>query len=361
MNLERFYLIADVILKGMQKGGVESAYDAVLSALNNQIRDPQEQHLIQISESIKNLKSAINKSGLDDFPPTWRRVIEDLDIGDLIGSDLGTWVQKKISTSGALLTEARDDIQLDTQRLSQALENLRNFNTAFDFFEIEKPEVGKGEAELSLYLPRKIFNNEVLGFSKSLMEFERFVSTCAEAATGQVEHIKLKQISASDPIIFALVSAPTTLFVMKVVNEILDIYKKVVEIREIKKRTEAIDIKDGIPEKLEKVADKYLRDRVSEFIKKIKGELRLPADKGRQQELLSKLERLIVRLAAQIDHGARLEGWAANPEKTDENTEEPDDAEIYREIRRLARPAQNFEVEGEPVLKLPAPNDEDEP
>ena len=214
----------------------------------------------------------------------------------------------------------------------------------------------EGESELLIELPRALFENQVSDFASRLKLFDQIVSTCAEVATGSPEKLILKEISTTDPIIVALATPATVLFVLKVVNQILDAYKKVVEIREMQEKAKAINLKPEIQKSLLAESESRINESIEAFLIEIKRERKINND------LSEKLKKMTYKLAALIDHGARVEGWARLSSQT-----EGEEAAIFEarnlmlsEIQNIGGELRKFRANRDPILNLPPPKDEDD-
>ncbi len=293
------------------------------------------------------------------MPPTWSKLLEELDIENYVGNVLYTWPRDKINESGSLLTDALTTIQKD---FSTFQENRRQLTAARDaLFYLSYPvtSLKMGEAELVLEIPRAFFDNRVENFAARLKLFDQIVSTCAEVATGKPEKILLKEISTTDPVLVALATAPTVLFVLKAVNQILDAYKKIVEIREIQARTKAVGLDSGITELVEAAAKKKIEESLEAFIASVRDEHKI------ENDLAEKLKLMMFKLAAMIDNGSRVEGWAIPHQKLLDEADEEFTArtgevnDVVKQIRSLGAELRQFSGQGEPILHLPAPKEDE--
>lgn len=353
MNLGQFYKLASFLVEAYERGGIESTYQQVLTAIQNQISSPSQAQLEAISTALDALRKAVTKANYGAMPPTWKPMVSELQIDNYVGDVVHSWVSKEIATSGPLLTDALSSLQEDFSLMQQTYSHLSHARDALKYLEYPIETLAEGEAEVLIELPRAIFSNEVIDLAAKIKVFDQVVSTCAEVATGSPEKIKLKEISTTDPIIVALATPATVLFVLKVVNQILDAYKKVVEIREIQARTREIGLAADFQKKLSDEAERKIKEALEKFVAEVKEEKKIA------NELSEKLKVMMYKLAALIDHGARVEGWSRLMKKDDGESEDAaseKNSELAA-IQRAAAEIRKFEVKGDPILNLPPPQE----
>jgi prefoldin subunit 5 len=353
MNLGQFYKLTSFLVDAYDKGAIETAYQQVLNAIQNQISSPNQTQLEAVSTSLESLRKAVVKANFASMPPTWKPMVAELDIENFVGDVIHSWAKRKVAESGPLLTESMSALQTDFNSMQQTYAHLRQAREALKYLEYPIETLEEGQAEVLIELPRSLFGNEVSDLAAKMRIFDQVVSTCAEVATGSAEKILLKEISTTDPIIVALATPATVLFVLKVVNQILDAYKKVVEIREIQARTKEIGLGADFQKKLSDEAEKIIRISLEDFVKEVKKERKIAND------LNEKLKLMMFKLAALIDHGARVEGWAKLTKKKEDDSE---DAVAERnndlaEIQRISSEIRKFRVKGDPILNLPPPQE----
>jgi len=362
VNLEQFYEVAKFLTSQVSHHKIEEKYRAVSDAIDSQIDVPDSENLQAVSTAIDKLRAAFKESELASLPHSSRIILEELEIGEFFSDYLPGWVSDQVRGSGALLNEAQKAIADDLASFSGHLRHLESIVESFEYLEIGSSKLDPGAAELSFFIPREIFENDVESLSRNLIQFDRFVGCCSEIANGKHEDLKLRSITTSDPLLIAVAAPATVLFVLKAVNSILDAYKKVVEIRKLKLEVGKLELSKDIQSALDDEAKSLIENQIQEFLFKIKSDFQVGKKESDQNELLARLENHLMFIAAKIDKGARVDGWA-EPEVNDpEQSEEPkfSDAEAINEIREIGIEMTKFVPSKEPVFLLPAPSHEED-
>lgn len=347
---------AEYFVNTYERSGIIGAYQSVINALQAQINTPQAQNLSTLSDALQSFKKSVANANFGDMPKTYYLVIEELKIQDAIGQDIYDWPHGKIQSSGVLLNEAIKPLQDDLSRLKDVFENLRSMRDTFNHFDLKRNEIKAGEAELLIILPRSLFDGDIRGFARKLQLLDQIFSAAAEIELDSVEHIELRRLSTSDPVIVGIAAPALVLFILKVVNQILDAYKKTVEIREIQARTVALDLEKETIESLARQASAIIENKINAFIDELKRDREINAERE------GEFRRLALSLADLIDRGARVEGWAepAEVEEGEANTAGLADVRTAKSIQAQANQIRSFQTKGEPVLRLAPPEEESE-
>jgi len=91
--------------------------------------------------------------------------------------------------------------------------------------------LGPGEAEVTIVLPKQIFDGQLGKMAKELDFLNRLLRHVSEAVTGQVEPIIVEEISSSEPTFALLGTIGLILAVGKIINTYLDAATKAVKLR----------------------------------------------------------------------------------------------------------------------------------
>ena len=199
MNAERLSMIVRAVKEDMDKIQLLTRLDALIAALNNVISNPAQQHQEQVSQERKALSAALAVSTFSQFPRTWRSALEEIGIFSLLGTTLSATINDIFTRNQITLTDARAEIQ-------RIRGTLGNFNTAFEqliaafsFLKIAERRPEPGEAEISVVMPRRIFENELGGFANEVKVVDQALKFFSELTTGSREAPQIKQISTTDP------------------------------------------------------------------------------------------------------------------------------------------------------------------
>lgn len=367
MNTERFYLVTTFLHQQFTEHQISQTLQTIITGIQDHINEPARENLQLITQGLDQLKSNIEGSRLVRVPQTWMPIIETVGLRDCVGLMLHTRVKEIIAASQPLVNEAQEEITKIKQVIDNALAAIAQIHTGFEMIHIQKEALEPGTAELSVLLPRDMFDDGWDHFLKEGQLIDRLVKTASDIATSHAETAKIRQISSSDLTLFLIATPPTVLFVVKVVNMILEAYERVLKIRKAKAEAEAAEMPTKVLREFEKEANKTITNAINAFLEKVKKtELkgRTAADRN---TLLSHMKDIAERIAMRIDRGMRIEGAAEPPERkeTGEGEEapaEPDEAlAIFAEIEDASDKVRYLETAGEPILGLPKPTQEEQP
>lgn len=356
MNAERLLLVTSTIQAEMQRIRLTKLLQAVIDAVNNNVNQPNNENLNNISNALNNLEQQLAGSSLNRLPQTWTPIVEDLALADLLGSQLATQVREIIARRQPLWNEAVSEIQGLKSRLDNALTAFTEVNSGLTKLGVNKTELGSGEAELSVVIPREIFGNRWDAFLAEGRLIDRLVKTCSVIATGSSDSAQVKQLSTTDPMVILVATPAAIMFILKAVNMILDAYQKVLAIRETKTKAEAAGLDAKIVKSIEAEATKRIQEHVDSFIDEVRRAKAALEPTTLNGELTS-LHDILLKIAARLDRGMRIEG-AAEPGGEDSQVS-AELREQLTQIQQAALQARHFPVSGPPILGLPAPSPAD--
>lgn len=363
MNTERLHLIAATLNQEIGRLDLVGRLQRMVGAIRNQLNSPSEQTTNEISGQLDALRSVLAGSTLNDIPTTWHQQIAEMNLAILVGTSLSDEVENAIRSSQPLLTEAVARIEQIQSDVERAVSAFQEIVSGFGKLRISKGELAPGEVELSVLFPRELFGNRLDRLLKEGQLIDRFVSAASVLATGSAEHATIKEISTTDPVFILCATPPTLLLVSQAVNIVLNAYGKVQGLRKLRADAIVAEATAEVVEALAQQAKQRIHADIDAFGKSIKNDPPAKLTKPILNETVNNLLDAMVKLAARIDRGLRIE--VAAKEGTQAGSDGDDEAKSaaasITEIRTIAAAMQQFPITGEPILGLPNPeNDNDE-
>ncbi|MCT2558422.1 hypothetical protein N0B51_05455 [Tsuneonella sp. YG55] len=233
-------------------------------------------------------------------------------------------------------------------------EILRGFQTVIGVAQDREWDVDaasgiEGDAEIGFTVPRAIFANNLRGLTKELEWINRFLSTVAEAATGEHDDFEVSRLSTSDPTVFVVTGCGLALTVGRLIKWGVETWKTVEEIRKL--RAETAKLKAFSPEEVDAIFGEKIRVQV---VKEIEDQAaRLTQDvrnEGRRNELTTGLGKLLDQFLQRIERGMTVEIRLLQHSEPGELPAE--ETEEQRDLQVIAAELKFPNASDAPVLRL---------
>ena len=283
-----------------------------------------------------------------------------------------------------------DALQPVREELSESLQHTDQILAGFERLGVKTDDLRPGDVEIAYTIPRKLREKSPSDLGKEFGEIEKLLKPFAEIATGETPEFEVRSISSSDftiilglnigTVLTAGGTLATTVLVAKAVQmvaaairEILGVYKDVVGVRRMRADLGAIDDtqkeRDAAIIALQDLIKAKIDDGIPKAANRLCEKFNKIMDEERENELRNHLQINMRKIAALIDHGYDIETRGGEPpepvtkEEEGEGQESIEESEnlqkALEEIRKIHREQLTFEREGEPILSLPNPfNDE---
>jgi hypothetical protein len=287
-----------------------------------------------------------------DLTPSQQVQISEIGADNYFSMYVVHWIAKEISENPltpAILVEKFERFSSERNAFVQSLNSLDSAFKSFGLVQEGQPNP-PGALELSVLIPRQLFENRLRSFAKELRVLDRIVRVFSEFATGEIEEPEITQLSTSDPLITLMKLSPLTLLaIAKTIDWLLAKWKEVEDIRKVRAETAKLGLEAPL-----QAFDKAIEDKISQAVDLRTKEL-LSSSKmtpSRTNELTGELKWAIESLNARLERGLRVDvRILASPVPSDEKIEE-----LYRDIDTLGKRLTRLElIDAEhPVLQLPS-------
>jgi len=362
VNAERLHLVAQAIRTELQEMRTLPSIEQLLTGLQglaNQPSDAASQQ--QISEARTALRLLVNAPS-NSWPVSDRQVAEDLGVADLMGEPLMERVEAVLSVNEMTPAVAAAEIEPIAEDLRQATMQLDALVGALDYFDISRDESAP-EAEIIFTIPRSAVHQDLRELGDEFAELSRILAPFQEIVTGTRSGIPVESISSS-AFGLELLAIPAFAYgVARAVNEILTVYKNILEIREARNRLKESGVPDDALAQVDDHANQAMQTRNDALASELLAELPVAEslDEGRRNELVIELRLSLNAIANRIDKGYEIDVRAPEPEDAPEGEEEADPvldpeltpADFQRQIRVISPQLRAERVGGAAILELP--------
>lgn len=359
MNVERLHAIGLALRDDLSRFSMASHLQSLVSALQNQINQPgQPQYQQQVSQSCETLNAALKSSEVNNFSPTWMQVLEEIGAAELLGMQLDERVTEIFSRNQITPSVAHQELHAILARIQTLSSSIDQMLAAFGQLKIGSEKLPAGDCEVGILVPRTFVDNRLDKFTEELGELNRIFGVFAEVATGGRPGFAIRTISSSDLSIFLDAVPVIGACVAVAMERIITLYKQLLEIRKLHGEL----ANQGLPKDSLKGIEKHANGLMEEGIDKLVGELLADFhrvdDKNRENELTIELKYALKKIANRVDRGFNIEVRMGEPEATELEAGEQEDAgaeeaaRLHARIAASAQMLQFLKLEGDSILSL---------
>lgn len=352
MNVERLHSIAKALQQELQTRDVVQRVASLHTALANQANAPQDpSYQQQVATMLQSLEESLSSAESDDFPPTWRQVIEELGIERVLGTPLLLRIQEVFARNQITTTVARDEmaeISAEVQRLGSALQSLLD---SLDYFKIGAEELEPGDAEVGVLIPRAFVAEELPALGVEFERLQRILNPFLELGDSRAP-LKIRTISSSDFAVYVAMAPAAAMYVANATEKVLEIYKKLLEVRRL--RQEMAD--NGMTDEDLAAIDARANSMMSEATEVIANDVvdeAVVTDGHRANELKVEIRLSLNALANRIDQGFNIDVRAGGPPPDSGTDDGSPDSRAIIAIKRTGPRLAFVNRTGRPILSLP--------
>jgi len=357
MNTEKLHLIPRAIRDDLNETNVQPTLQALVNTLQQYVNQPtQPGPQQQFSQKLEALYDVLSKSSINEFSPSWRQLIKELEVEYLLGENLTKGLrsifERNQITPSVALTEVKE-INDALTKLKQSIDKLIE---SFEFLKIGGEELEPGECEVAVLIPRSAINDEFADFSKELSAIDGIYGVFAEITTGKRPGFKIRSLSSSDLTVYVYMAVSIAAILAYAVNQIINSYKQIIEIRKLKSDMRS----QGVPNKslrgVTSYANSQMRKGINALSKEIFKKYCKEKAKDRYPELDTDLRFALNKIAGRIDKGYNFEIRVepiAEDDKEKETSKSDQNARNMEYIRSTYKTRQFIKTDDKPMLSLP--------
>jgi len=362
MNAERLHVILKAVHIEITNLGLESLFQQLVGNLQNQVNEQQHpQYQEAVATALRNLYQALSDAESNNFSPAWKQVLEEVGILRLLGQELSSSIKNIFERNQITLSVALNEIQEISSEFGELTIAIGNLLKSFEYFKIGAEDLEAGKCELGILVPRKFVDNKLSGFAKELKELDSIFQVFAEVATSTRPGFNIRSISSSDLTVFLDMAPEIGACTAIAVERIVALYKKLLEIRRLRKELNNQDVPDKNLAGIEDHANTLMNDGIKKLTEELLTTYYKSEDKGRRNELTTALNLALTKIASRVDRGFNIE-IRVEPLEVDgdeESDSTPEEETHISVIQSASKNLQFMRLEGDPILKLPESLDND--
>ena len=340
-----------------------SRFTGNLDALTNNPGDESAQRNVHASWS--ELIDALNLLEERRWPAGYRQAITELGGGILVSNEIISQVEHSFQTEAMTPATIRDRVNEIEVNIATFVGKLETLKRAFEDLSIGEEELGPGEVELGILIPREHIENRLNEFAREVKGFDDALKLISVVATGTREEFEITYISASDLKFYLMVSLltaalanDTVTFVLNTLNGIANLKRTLIELEEQEVHGDPVEsLRNFIEQKFANDVELFLPDIVNKYCAELNDH-----DK---HENCSRLRKVVSHLAPRLERGYVMEirvGPLPEPDEDDgvedkESAAEQDiDWNLMDKLQGEAQKLKSLEPIGEPILSLNRPD-----
>jgi hypothetical protein len=370
VNTERFRIIAGEVLDEMSSLQLLSNLESLVAGLDVLASQPSDAAAqARISEARTALQ-ALENAPSNEWPASDRQVLDELSISDVLGDRLLASIEEILSRNEITPAVAASEIRPAFDRARSVNASLEAIVAAFNFFGIQPPRIGT-DAEIVVAIPRDAVHEHLGELGREFEELWRIIAPFQELMTGSRGDVSVASISSSMFGLELLVIPAMAYGIARAVNEILSVYKNILDIRLARQQLRDSGVPDDALSAVDEHANSIMSTNNEALATTLVAELPVAPsiDEGRKNELAIEIRLSLNAIANRIDKGYEIDIRAPDePTKDTDEAESSDETPLNsgeqlrfrEELRDLSRRLRNFKVEGASILTLPeGPTQED--
>lgn len=371
MNVEHLNNILHTLIEDIGKTKFIDDLSSLITHVQSLAAAPNDQtHQQNVTNAREKLASTLARSETRNFPPSWRKTLNDMELHLFLAPDLENEIDYAFSGNEITPATTLDRLQELAKFVQDDRTHISNFINSLETFKIGREKLGEGECEVSVRIPPVAIDSNLKEFGKEVLIIEKTFAPFAELATGKKQEFTLKTISSSDFVItfyllndIVMAGAITTTAIAVAVKTLISAYKDIRGLRDTKAQLNDQGAPEELVKGIEDFADGKIEKCIEEITEKLRKEYSKIKDKKRENEVCNGIRINLSRIAKRIDNGYTIETRMGElPAKESDDAEVEDEErsilnDCYDEIQEAHREQTLFEWSGEPILKLPEPID----
>jgi hypothetical protein len=356
LNAERLNVLAKAVQNELSSPKIIEHITELMNATQNLAQQPQNPSFQQIIASkLRELEDLLPAAPSNSFPPAWRQILFEIGEQGLLGLDLAEKIAGIYAKNQITPTAALEEIRKVHQAISNFKSGIDHVVAGLQILKIGADELGSGQAEVGVEIPRVAVSNDLIELAKELGELRFILATFVELSTGQSGPIPLRTISSTD-LQFYFSAIPSVAAALAYsLNLLVDAYKKVVEIRNSHAALKESDAPEEVLKPIEEYANRAVEQKLEGFAVEIEQRYCHIDDAHRRNEVKAALRISLAKLANRIDRGYHVEVRISQnpPAKESPESQREEFKEAAATIKAASPAMQYIRLEGEPILSLP--------
>lgn len=355
MNAERLHKILFDVQNEINKIDLVGDLQELMNEMQNMVDAPEEASYQQnVSTTLNQLYENLKDVPSNSFSPAWKQTLDEIGLSSYLGLNLKQKLESIFSHNQITPSSALEEITAISESLNEFNSSISDIVAGFIVLHIGREELEPGECEVGYLIPRKFTESKLSILSKEVSELNFILSNISEIINGEKEEYFVRTISSSDYLFYIGVSLTVANILSIVTDRIVNIYKNILEIKELRNRLKEI----GVPAKdtmdIESFANKQMEEEIKRISLEIINNFCKGKELGRKNELSNGLTISLNKIANRIDQGFNLEVRVEPLRNTTEEVTSDDNEKIQLidSIQNLSKSMEFINTTGQPILKL---------
>ncbi len=358
MNTTKLHVLAVALDGELKRSSASSHIQNVIGALEAQLNQPQQpNHQQQVAAHLAALYDALEASPVDQFSPAWRETMVEMGVSEFFGKNLEMTIRGIFERNQITPKAALDELKTLGGRISELESNNLALIAGLEFFGVAEDNLREDECEVGIVIPRAYVNQNLKSFGEELVKLEKALLVFSELVSGCRTPLTVRQISSSELSIFLEYSPEIGACIAIAVERIAELYKKLLEIKKLKKGLESEDVPKEALAAISTHAEGLVKPKIEELADELIERYGGATAPNRKNELRTELKHSLHKIANRMDRGFNIELRVAPVAHTaddeDEKTEESASTAARRQIIQSASRIEHLPNSGAPVLSLP--------
>lgn len=359
MNVERLHRVAQLISDELTEGSTLEQVDLLMDGLRTVTSTPTDaQGQQRLSEARTQLLQTLPSAPSNAWPSSDRQILDEIGISNVIGQALLDRIEEVLVRNQMTPSVALSELEPIRDRLDELVQHLTDLVKSLTFFEIGRDDV-VDNYEVGIAIPRpEVRNSSLPKLGEEFVEWQKILAPFEELAGVGVADFQVRAISSSDFSLYLAAIPPVALFITKAVNEVLDAYQKLLNIKRMRSEMAA-----EIPEDKLSDIDDYANFLMTQELTRAATELVAQSealDAGRRNEVEVAVRISLNKIANRIDAGysidIRTPPLPSEPQPSEDGEVDQEALDAYNqaaEIKELTERVKRLEARGSRIIELP--------
>ena len=350
MNTERLKSVLYDLVAEFEAPDLKTLLNNFNITFNQSISQANAQTSEAFGKAREALWNKLKEAPINSLPPSQTRILTEIGGDAFFGNglmyDLQAIIDENTATPGQAVIEIKKLIQEAIgfhSTVKAANEALENLTIQHDFTQ-------KGEYEVGVLFPSKLFDNNIDDLGTELHVLNNHLKSYGEIAGEDTSNPTIRDISDGSIELFLNALPAVAECIAESIEHIVILYLSILQIRKHRKELK----EEKVPDTALKAIVDFEKQRLEKDLQTIADSLfkkyRKKGDKNRDEELKGHLLNALKYLAKRIDQGADFE--VTPPSQFDELKEDATESQKKKaESERAA--AKKLLIKGQSVMRLP--------
>lgn len=243
----------------------------------------------------------------DLHQPYATQIIEELSIKHLLSPDINNHVQEIVESRSFDHISLSADLKNFSQEINDKVSHILHMNEAFTQLGVEFERVYDNESEIGILLPREIVGETLQDLTEEFSALSKIFRAINELTAAENYDPKVRTISSSWWQVFVELDATQIGIWVIAIERIITLFKTNLEIKSLQQQLS----EKSMPDKIIKMIEQEVAERVNTEIEKIAKDIRKEHskidDESRLNEIETQLKFGFRHIAKRINQGAQIE------------------------------------------------------